>query len=391
MRGLVVAAEIALSLVLLAGAGLFARSLMRLLDVDPGFQANGVLTLRVALPEQKYRKDEDRLVFFAEALRRLRAIPGVVSVGAVNVLPLSGSNNSGTTTVDTTAVPPDQRAPEADWRPVLPGYFETMRVRLVAGRFFDDHDTAASAPVAIVDETFARTFWPNGDALGKRVKLGDTQSPGPWRTIVGIVGHVRYRTLEAASRVEIYWPQLQRPWPAQSFVVRTTLDPAGLKAAAERELQAIDPDQPVYAVRTMTELMTQSTARRRLATLLIGLFAVAALLLAAVGVYGLTATSVAERRQEIGIRMALGAKPAQVVRATVLESLTHAAIGVAAGLAGAAVLARIVASMLFETNAADPLTFGSVAAILIVAGIAASYAPARRATRIEPAVTLRAE
>ena len=390
-RGALVAGEIAVSLVLLAGAGLLARSLMRLLDVDPGFRPEGVLTLRIALPDEKYGSEEQRRTFYAEALRRLRTIPGVTSVGAVNILPLSGNNNSGTTTIDTTVVPPDQAAPEADWRPVLPGYFETMKIRLVSGRFFDEHDTATSAPVAIVDETFARTYWPGEDAVGKRVKIGGPQSTSPWRTIAGVVGHVRYRTLEAPSRIEIYWPELQRPWPSLSFVLRTTMDPAALKRSAEREIQAIDPDQPVYAVRTLTDVMAASIARRRLATLLIAVFAGIALALATVGVYGLTAYAVAERAQEIGIRMALGANPRQVVASVVVGSLFLAAVGVAAGLAGAFTLARLVSSMLFDTAPTDPLTFSAVALLLMLAGFAASYAPARRAARVDPARTLRAE
>ena len=390
-RGALVAAEIAISLVLLAGAGLLARSLMRLLDVDPGFRPDGVLTLRVALPQEKYGEEEQRRAFYKEALRRLKTIPGVTSAGAVNILPLSGNNNSGTVTIDTTSVPPDQTTPEADWRPVLPGYFETMKIRLASGRFFDEHDAASSAPVAIVDETFARTYWPGSDAVGRRVKIGGPQSSSPWRTIVGVVGHVRYRTLEATSRVEIYWPELQRPWPALSFVLRTTLDPAALKRAAEREIQAIDPDQPIFAVRAMTEVMAASIARRRLATLLIGVFAGIALILATVGVYGLTAYAVAERVQELGIRLALGANPRRVVASVVGRSVLLTAIGVVVGLAGSAMLARLVSSILFDTKSADPLTFAAVTALLLLTGAAASYVPARRAARIDPAAALRIE
>jgi predicted permease len=391
MRRALVAAEIALSLVLLAGAGLLGRSLLRLLVVDPGFRSNGILTFRVALPDQKYPTDASRRLFYRQALDRVRALPGVQSAGSVNILPLSGSNNSGTVTIDTNSVTPDKRYLEADWRPVLPGYFETMGVRLIAGRFFTDADADRSDPSCIIDETMARAFWPGENALGKRLKIGGPQSTSPWRTILGVVGHVRYRTLEEPSRVAVYWPQLQRAWPGQTFVLRTAADPAMLRGAAEREIQAVDPDQPVYAVRTMDEVMAASVARRRLATLLLGAFAAIALLLATVGVYGLSAYTVAERSQELGIRMALGANPHAVVASVVGHSLLLALAGVAAGLVAAIALGRLVSSMLFDTTPADPLTFGGVAALLIATAFVASYAPARRAARIDPAITLRSE
>ncbi|HEV3139677.1 MAG TPA: FtsX-like permease family protein, partial [Vicinamibacterales bacterium] len=389
-RGLV-AAEIALSLVLLAGAGLLGRSLLRLLDVDPGFKPDGVLTFRVAPPEEKYPNDDARRLFFRQAIDRVRRLPGVQSAGSVNILPLSGGNNSGTVTIDTTSLPPDKRYLEADWRPVLPGFFETMGVRLIAGRFFTDADNERSEPSVIIDESLARAFWPGENPVGKRLKIGGPQSTSPWRTIVGIVGHVRYRTLEQPSRVAVYWPQLQRPWPGQTFVLRAAVDPATLSTSVAREIQSIDPDQPVFAVRTMNDVMSASIARRRLASVLLAVFAAIALTLATVGVYGLTAYAVAERSQELGIRMALGANPQRVVASVVGHSLVLAVVGVAAGIVAAAGLARVVSSMLFDTTPADPLTFSAVAAVLLAAAFAASYLPARRAARIDPAVTLRAE
>jgi putative ABC transport system permease protein len=391
MRRVLVAAEIALSLILLAGAGLLGRSLLRLLVVDPGFKPDGILTFRVVLPDQKYPTDEARRLFFRRVLDRVRALPGVQSSGSVNVLPLSGSNNSGTVTIDTTALPPDKRYLEADWRPVLPGFFETMGIRLMTGRYFTDADADQSQPVAIVDESLARTFWPNASAVGQRLKIGGPQSTSPWRTVVGVVGHVRYRTLEQPSRVGVYWPQLQRAWPGQTFVLRTAADPSTLRAAVEREIESVDPDQPVYAVRTMNEVMAGSIARRRLATLLLGAFAILALVLAAVGVYGLTAYAVAERSRELGVRMALGADPQLVVASVVGSSLLVAVCGVTGGLIAAAALAKLIAAMLFDTAPADPLTLTAVAALLLATAFGASYGPARRAARVDPAVTLRAE
>ncbi len=389
LRGLLVAGEIALSLVVLAGAGLTGRSLIRLLDVDPGFRPEGLLTFRLSLPEEKYPSEQLRRSFFSHALDRIRRIPGVESAGAVNVLPLSGLNNSGTVTIETVAVPFDRTTPEADWRPVLPGFFETMGVRLIAGRFFTDADNDRAAPVAIVDETLARTYWPGEDWVGRRVKIGERQSPSPWRTVVGVVAHVRYRTLEAPSRVELYWPELQRAWPALTFVVRSAMEPSVLRTAVERQIQAIDPDQPVYALRTMNEVMARSIARRQLAVTMLAVFAIIALVLATVGVYGLTAYVVGERAREIGIRMALGATPRQVVASVVGGSLGLTVIGIMVGVAGTVALARVIASMLFETAPDDPLTIGVVCVLLLASACVASYAPARTAAEIDPAATLR--
>jgi predicted permease len=377
--------------VILVGAGLLGRSLLRLLSVDPGFRPEGVLTFRLSLPENTYGTDESRIAFYRRALDRTRRVPGVQSVGAVNLLPLSGGSNSGTVTIDTTAVPPDRTTPEADWRPVLPGFFETMGVRLIAGRFFTDADDARAAPVAIVDETLARSYWPGESAIGKRIKTGGRQSTSPWRTIVGVVGHVRSRTLEAPSRTEMYWPVFQRPWPGLTFVVRTSMDPSALRPLVEREISAIDRDEPVYAVRTMTEVMARSVGRRQLAVTLLTVFATITLVLAIVGVYGLTSYAVTERTRELGIRLALGAEPRAVVMSVLGGSVRLTVIGLVLGLAGTTILARTIESMLFNTPARDPLTLVLVSIVLLTTALVASYAPARRVARIDPAVTLRDE
>jgi predicted permease len=345
----------------------------------------------VSLPTSKYQRPEDTRSFYRALLERVREIPGVTSSGAVSSLPLSGDGGSGTTTMDTTTVPPDKRSPEVDWRPVLPGYFETMGIRLIRGRFITDQDTEQSAPVAVIDETLARQFWPGEDPIGKRLHRGGVQSTAPWMTIVGVVGHVRYRTLEAQSRTELYWPELQAPRSFMSFVIRTRLDAASLRAAVEKKARTIDPDQPIYGVRTMDELMANSIARRKLATVLLLVFAAIAVTLAMVGVYGLTAYSIAERTQELGIRMALGANPGRIVLSIVGQSVGLAIAGVAAGLAGAAALARLVASQLYDTRPGDPLTYAAVSMVLLAVAAVAAFAPARRAARIDPAITLRAE
>lgn len=391
LRRLLVAGEIALALVLLVGAGLFARSLARVLDVDSGFRPGGVLTFRVALPGAKYDTPGARRAFFRDLLDRARRMPGVVSAGAVTFLPLGGSGSSGTTTVDSPIVTGRRASFEADWRAVLPGYFETMGIHLISGRWFTEADNESGALVAIVDETMARAYWPGRDAVGQRIRRGGPASRNPWLTIVGVVAHVRYRTLEAASRAELYWPELQTPWPFETFTLRTAVDPASLRPVIEREVAAIDPEQPIFAVRTMSEIVADSTARRRLATELLGVFAGVALLLAMAGVYGISAHAVAERTSELGLRLALGADPSRVVALIVGQSLVLATAGVAVGLAAAKALARAVAGQLFQVTPGDPAILAGASALLVATGLLASYLPARRAARIDPAATLRAE
>jgi putative ABC transport system permease protein len=386
-----VVGEVATSLVLLAGAGLLLRSFLRILDVNPGFDPEGVLTMRVALPTQKYSKPEQWRAFYGELAKRVQSLPGVVAAGGVNVLPLSGDSESGTVTMDTRAVPPDQASPEADQRPIIPGFFEAMRIPLIRGRFLDEHDTEATAPVAVIDETLARTYWPNEDPIGKRVKLGGMESTRPWMTVVGVVGHVRYRTLTAASRVEVYWPEAQNPNPGMGLTIRTSGNPMNLAPEVEKIVQSIDLDQPVYHVATMQEVMADSVAERRLAMILLAVFAGLAVLLAAIGTYGVLAYSVAQRTHEIGVRMALGAERWDVLRMVSKEGLALAGIGVAIGIAAALGLTALIASMLYDVRPTDPLTFVAVSALLVAVALVSSYIPARRASRVEPMKALRYE
>jgi putative ABC transport system permease protein len=391
LRQALVVAEVALSLVLLTGAGLLLRSFVRLMEVDPGFRPDGVLTMRVSLPDTKYANATQIRSFHRQLLERVSKLPGVEAAGFVSALPLSGGG-SGTTTVDSRAVSGVDASPEADWRPATPGYFRAMGIALVRGRYFDDRDTDTSAPVAVIDETLANTYWPGEDAVGKRLKRGGADSTSPWMTIVGVVRHVRYRTLEAQSRVTLYWPEAQDPPSSMSLAIRTALpDPHALAPTVQREILAIDADQPVYRVRTMHELMADSVARRRLAMMLLAIFAGAALILAVVGIYGVMSYSVSQRAHEMGIRMALGASRASVLRLVLGQSLSLALAGVVVGLAGSLMMANLMASLLFQVPPRDPLTFALVALVLTASALLASYLPARRATQVDPMISLRCE
>ena len=391
LRSALAVAELALSLALLAGSGLLIRSFLRLQEIDAGFRPDGVLTMRISLPEQKYSKPEQTRAFYRELLDRVRQLPGVDAAGGASGLPLSGTGWSGTTTIDTQAVPQDQTTPEADQRPALPGYFEAMGIPLIRGRYFDQRDTATSAMVAIVDETLANTYWPHQDAIGRRIKQGNGSNP--WRVVVGVVRHVRYRTLESPSRVELYWPYAQTDFAldSMSLAIHTTADPRLLANAVQKQVLALDPDQPVYRIRTMYELMAESVARRRLSMFLLAAFAGAALLLSAVGIYGVMSYSVARRAREMGIRMALGARSGNILWLVLGQSLWMTIAGLSIGIAGSLVLTRFLSSLLFHVKATDPFTYSAVALFLGLVAQIASLIPAYRATTIDPVSALRQE
>ena len=393
LRGTLVVAEVALSLTLLVGAGLLIRSFLRLQDVDTGFRPEGVLTMRISLPSEKYAKIEQNRTFFRELLAQIRRLPGVDAAGGATGLPLSATGWSGTTTVDSQAVQPQDASPEADQRPVFPGYFEALAIPLVRGRYFEQRDNETGAPVAIIDETMANTYWPKEDPIGKRIKQGGRQSSQPWRTIVGVVRHVRYRTLESPSRVEFYWPYDQTSFPlgSMSLAIHTSSDPRSLAGVVQRQVQALDPDQPAYRIRTMSELMSESMARRRLSMLLLAVFAGLALALAAVGIYGIMSYSVAQRAHEVGIRMALGAGSMDVVRMVLGQSLGLTLAGILVGLLGSLALTNFLSSLLFNVKATDAATFLLVALLLAVVALVASFVPAYRATTVDPVDALRQE
>ncbi len=306
-------------------------------------------------------------------------------------MPLSGQGSSGTTTIDSQSVPLEETTPEADQRIATPDYFKAMGISLVRGRFFDARDSDTAPPVVMVDESLAQTYWPNQDPIGKRLHSGGRGSKAPWATVVGVVRHVRNRTLETRSRVEVYWPENQRPFGAMALAIRVGGNPMSLVPTIQREVSAIDPDLPVYKVSSMTEVMGDSLERRRLALILLAVFAGLALLLASVGIYGVTSYGIAQRHREIGLRMALGADRGRVLRMLLRSGLATIAIGLGVGLVLALTLTRLMSGLLFSVRTWDPVALGGAAVLLMAAALLAIFVPARRATHVNPMVALRYE
>jgi putative ABC transport system permease protein len=394
LRNAFVVAEIALALALLAGAGLALRSFWRLQAVDPGFNPDGVLTMRMLLPFTTHPQISERAAFFRQVLERLRALPGVESAGAVSRIPMAPGNNSGAITGENLAVGPSDPQIEAEMRWASPAYFQTMGIALLRGRDFNDADAVGALPVAIVDENFARRFYPNEDPIGKRIKRGDPRSANPWKTIVGVARSVRNQRLDATSLPQAYFPVFQEANEMYnlSFAVRASGgEPAALAQSVRAAVLAADRNQPIYDVKPLRQIVADSIALRRLALLLLSVFASVALALAAAGIYGVMAHAVEQRTHEIGVRMALGASAGDVVRLVVRQGLKLALCGVALGLAVALALTRLMEALLFGVSAADPLTFAGIALLLFVVAIAACWIPARRATKVDPMIALRCE
>jgi predicted permease len=391
LRSALVICETAISLLLLVGAGLLLRSFAEVLKVDPGFKPDGVLTMRVALPEAVYSKPEQVRGFYDALISRVQRLPGVEAAGAVSSLPLGDPGGSGTVSVDTQAVPLDERTPEADQRTATPDYFKAMGIGLVAGRVFEARDADGAPLVAVIDESMAHTYWPAQDAVGKRIRFGGLKSTAPWMTVVGVVRHVRNRTLEARSRVELYLPEAQRPFNGMTLAVKTSGNPMSLAPTIQREVASIDPDLPVYRVRTMTEVMGESVQRRKLALILLEVFAGLALVLAAVGIYGVTSYGVAQRQVEIGVRMALGADRGKVLRMMIAGGMTTIGVGLAIGVALSPLVTRMMGGLLFAVHPSDPVSIAGGAAVLVAIAFLAILIPARRATRVSPMKALRYE
>ncbi|HEX9732268.1 MAG TPA: ABC transporter permease [Thermoanaerobaculia bacterium] len=387
--GLVVA-EVALALVLLIGAVLFLRSFSRLLAADPGFDAESVLTFQVTLPEAGYPEEAQQAAFFEQTLERIHGLPGVLS--AATTLPLLGGWQSSYVAEGQEPLPPGQGRHTEVMR-VTPRYFETMGLRLLRGRTLTSEDHADSRRVAVVDERFAEAMWPGEDAIGKRVKFGrdPADEENPWMEVVGVVNHVKSYGVNEESRVQLYQPMVQGPLPFATVVVKTAVPPRQLVDGVEAQIQALDAAQPIADVMTMEERLAQNVASERLAAVLLGAFAALALVLSAIGIYGVIAYSVAQRRREIGIRMALGARSADVLRLVLGQGLLLVLLGVAAGMGLVILLSPLVASQLYGISPRDPSTLFTLPFVLTLVALAACALPARRASRVQPMLALHYE
>jgi len=383
LRSVLVVAEVAISLMLLVGAGLLIRSFVRLQQVSPGFEPDGVISLRVGQTARRFENRDQALDFYRPASEALASVPGVTMRGAVSSLPFTSAVGWGSINVEGWTPQPGQEL-QVDQRGATTDYFRTMRIPLVAGRFFTDADLAQTAQqVAVIDEKFARRFWPGGDAVGRHVWF----DPNRKITIVGVVGTVKQYGLDVDGRVVVYRPS---PW-GNYHVARTSSDPAAVARDMVRKIHEIDPTITVFDVQTMTARMSASLARQRFSTLMLGLFAVFALILAVVGVYGVMSHLVTQGAHDIGVRMALGAERSRILRMVLRQGLELTVAGSVLGLLGAALLTRVMASLLFGVSTTDVVTFATVPVILMATALLASYIPARRATRVDPVVALRDE
>lgn len=390
LSSVLIVSEVALSAVLLIGAGLLVHSFVRLLDVEPGFNPDKLITMRISFSGKKYTEDARRVEFLRQLLERLEALPGVRGVAVANGLPLEGQDITSTPVVE--GRPPNEfQDLGIGTHAVNPGYFRAMGVPLLKGRFFSERDGADGPPVVIINEALARRFWPDEDPIGKRISLFAGSHSHKFAEVIGVVGNVRYTGLAGEISLDAYAPYEQVPWPYITVAMRTAIDPTSLVAAVRQEVKTLDPELPIYSVRTMERVMMETLGLRPLMLVLTGLFALLALLLAAVGIHGVMSYSVSRRTHEIGIRMALGAQPHDVLRLMVGQGMVLVLVGVGLGLAGSLAMTRFLKSWLFGVTPTDPMTFAIVSLLLMAVALLASYIPARRATRVDPMVALRYE
>lgn len=409
LRSSLVVVEVATTMVLLIGAGLMIRSFQRLQQVNPGFSYEHLTSFNTTLPQKKYTTEDQRSEFFRRLLENLRSLPGVEAVAAASGLPLGNNGWQTSFLVDGQPTPPRAEIPLMEACAVTPDYFRAMNIPLLRGRYFDDHDDRSflagrdlskmnegeriinGVNVIVIDEEFARRYWPNQDAVGKTIRFGSDEK-APRLTVVGVVGRVKMEGLsQDSNRVQGYFSFAQVPPSGMTVVIKATGDPNQLIAAARQQVKLVDPDQPIYGIRTMDEIRAESVAPERLNLTLLSIFAGIALVLAVVGIYGVMSYAVTQRTHEIGIRMAIGARPFDVFRMILSQGMKLALIGVAIGLVGAFALTRLMTSMLFGVEPTDATTFTTISVVLITVAFLACYLPGRRATKVEPVVSLRYE
>jgi predicted permease len=385
-----VISELALSVVLLIGAGLLIRSFARLQNVSPGFIPHGVLTFDLTMAGRKYNDKQTVLNTYHQLWERLEHSPGGIAAGGVTSLPLSEAFAWTPITVEGRVPLAGEKFLNADERIVGGHYFEAMGIPLRHGRFFNEQDDMTKPVVVLVDEYMADQLWPGQDPIGKRIHIVQYESKDPWQTVVGVVGRVKQDSLDSDPRIAFYVPQTQFPTRAMTVAFRGA-SPTVLQSASKAELRNLDPDLPMYRIRTMDQQVAESLARRRFSMLLLGFFASIALVLATIGIYGVMAYLVNQGTRELGIRMALGATPHNILNLVVRQGMALAVAGVTIGLVAALILARLIQSLLFGVNASDPITFAGISLLLAIITLLACYVPARRAARIDPLISLRCD
>ena len=391
LRSVLVVSEIALAVVLLASAGLLIKSFIRLQQVDRGFDTQNVISMVVRLPFARYREDAQLVAFFNQAMERLQRLPGVRSAGMVNFLPLYGGLGSSTAfKIMGRPEPPPGQEPGTDVRVVDAGYFQTMGIPLLRGRNFSDVELREAKRVILINEALARKYFPNEEPIGQRLDVAMFETP-VITEIVGVVGNVRYDSLIDEAPPAVYFPHPELAYPFMTFVLRTDGDPAAIAPAVQREIRALDPNQPISDVRTMEQVMSEAVSRSRFNTLLLALFAGLATLLSAVGIFGVMNYSVALRTREIGLRLAIGAQPRQVLLLVLRQGLLLTVIGLVLGLGASLALTRLLSGLLFGVTAVDASTFATISLLLVLVSLLACYLPARRAMRIDPMLALRYE
>jgi putative ABC transport system permease protein len=409
LRSSLVVVEVATTMVLLIGAGLMIRSFYRLQQVNPGFSYEHLTSFSVTLPQQKYSSEDQRAEFYRRVLENINSVPGVEVAAAASGLPLGNNGNQTSFYIEGQPLPPREQTPLMETVAVTPDYFKAMNIPVLRGRVFTDQDNRTffanvdkskmnegerlmrGANVLVIDEEFAKRYWPNEDPIGRQVRLG-REATDPRMTVIGVVGRVRMEGLtEDSNRVQAYWASAQLPYSGMTFLMKAAGDPNQLINSARQQIKNVDPDLPIYNVRTMNEIRSDSIAPERLNLTLMSIFAGIALVLAVVGIYGVMSYSVTQRTHEIGIRMAIGAQPGDVFRMVLGQGMKLTLIGVGVGLVGAFALTRLMTSMLFGVEATDKATFASIAVLITLVAFLACYLPGRRATKVEPVISLRYE